>query len=285
MGKIKNDVSTVIIVNKNQQQTQSLRIKTKHIYRLKHYAVFAVLVVLSLVVSVIYLKKENKRNAEERQKLIAEVYRLQGQIPKADTVKETQSRAQQYIEGIESKLKNINSYLAKRGLKGFSHKSIGGPKIDTALSEEQSFAMYDDYLSRILKDVASTPMGYPKVSDLTSFFGYRSDPFNGGHAEFHPGIDFRGNKGDKVTCTANGTVVSAGWSNGYGNCVRIRHANNYETLYGHLSKINVSEGEKVKVGDNIGLVGSTGRSTGNHLHYEVRKNGKLVNPVNYLRLN
>ena len=133
--------------------------------------------------------------------------------------------------------------------------------------------------------VAFTPMGYPHISALTSYFGYRSDPFNSSDAEFHPGIDFKGNKGDDARCTANGTVVFAGWAGGYGNCVRIAHANSYETLYGHLSRISVKVGQDVTVGQKIGEVGSTGRSTGTHLHYEIRKNGKAINPISYLTLN
>jgi len=133
--------------------------------------------------------------------------------------------------------------------------------------------------------VAFTPMGYPHISSLTSYFGYRSDPFDGGHAEFHPGIDFKGERGDAAKCTANGKVVFAGWFGGYGNCVRIQHKNNFETLYGHLSKITVKVGQDVTVGEKVGEIGSTGRSTGNHLHYEIRKNGKPVNPISYLSLN
>ena len=101
----------------------------------------------------------------------------------------------------------------------------------------------------------------------------------------HSGIDFKGEKGDEAKCTANGRVESAGWYGGYGNCVRIMHANNIETLYGHLSRITVKVGQEVTAGQKIGEVGSTGRSTGTHLHYEIRKNGKPVNPVSYLSLN
>ena len=281
MSKNKRDISTVIIVSRDQQQSRSLRIPTKHIYRLKHYLALVVLVIVSLSCSVIYLHRQNQRHEEERQRLLRQVLSLKQQIPEPDTV----NRAQVYIQGIEAKLKKINSYLTKRGLKGFSVKSVGGVAADTSLSEEELYSSYDDYLARVLTGVAFTPMGYPKVSSLTSFFGYRGNPFDSSRGEFHPGIDFRGHRGDKVTCTANGTVISAGWMGGYGNCIRIRHANNYETLYGHLSKINVRVGQKVKVGDKIGAIGSTGRSTGNHLHYEVRKNGKAVNPISYLRLN
>ncbi|MFD2148372.1 M23 family metallopeptidase [Mucilaginibacter antarcticus] len=144
---------------------------------------------------------------------------------------------------------------------------------------------YNDYLTDLVNTVGFTPMGYPRVSSMTSRFGFRSDPFSSGHAEFHPGLDFKGNRGDNASVTANGRVVSAGWNGGYGNCVRVAHTNGYETLYGHLSKITVKVSQKISVGEKVGEIGSTGRSTGSHLHYEVRQNGRPVNPAKFLTLN
>ena len=192
-----------------------------------------------------------------------------------------------YIQAIQEKLQTINSYLRKRGLKGFTTDAVGGDGNAEAarLTDVEKYSLYDEYLDRLVKTVAYTPMGYPKISSFTSFFGYRSDPFNEANAEFHPGIDFKGNHGDEAKCTANGKVVAAGWYGGYGKCVRIEHSNNLETLYGHLSRITVEVGQEVTAGQKIGEIGSTGHSTGTHLHYEVRKNGKAVNPMKYLSLN
>lgn len=145
--------------------------------------------------------------------------------------------------------------------------------------------MYDEYLSRLLNSVAFTPMGYPRISSITSVFGYRSDPFDSENAEYHPGIDFKGAKGDPVHVTADGKVIFTGRKGGYGNCIIVQHKNDFQTLYGHLSHINVEEGQSVSTGDVIGKVGSTGRSTGSHLHYEVRKEGKPINPARFLTLN
>ncbi|QKJ33210.1 M23 family metallopeptidase [Mucilaginibacter mali] len=191
-----------------------------------------------------------------------------------------------YIGSIEQKLTKINDYLSKRGLHGFSFKRIApAKKADSKGKTEAIYSDYDNYLTRLVNNVAYMPMGYPRVSAFTSFFGYRGNPFDFGNSEFHPGIDFRGKTGDPVKCTANGTVEFAGPAGGYGNCVRIKHINNLVTVYGHLSRISVRTGQKVSVGDVIGKVGSTGRSTGAHLHYEVRRNGKAVNPKEYLSLN
>jgi murein DD-endopeptidase MepM/ murein hydrolase activator NlpD len=281
------DVSTIVILNKNKQGTKTLQIKTKHINRLKHYVLSIAGVIVFLVGFIIILQHKNQQQEQEKQQLLSQIVKLKGDIPANISKYNDNNSAQNYIQAIEGKLKKINDYLRKRGLKGFSTKSVGGDANaeGAKLSNKEIYMAYDDYLTKLVNSVAFTPMGYPRVSSLTSFFGYRSDPFNSSHAEFHPGIDFKGSRGDEVKCTANGKVVFAGWSGGYGNCIRVQHPNDFETVYGHLSRIIVKVGQQVGVGEKIGEVGSTGHSTGNHLHYEIRKNGKPVNPVNFLTLN
>lgn len=136
----------------------------------------------------------------------------------------------------------------------------------------------------LMKQMEVIPMGYPYSSRQASGYGYRSNPFTSQGSEFHAGLDFPGKKGDIVKSTAKGVVIGAGWYRGYGKCVRILHANKYQTLYGHLSVIKVKVGEKITAGDPIGKIGSTGRSTGPHLHYEVRLNDKPLNPNLFLRI-
>jgi murein DD-endopeptidase MepM/ murein hydrolase activator NlpD len=281
-----SDVSTVIIVNKNSDP-KTLQVKTKHISRLKHYALGLASVIVLLSLSIVYLRAQNNKQQEEEKQLIAQIVKLKGSIPVPGVKEKKPADAQSYIQSIEGKLQKINDYLKKRGLKGFSTNAVGGnDNADAAkLSDDEAYSLYDEYLNRLVHTVAFTPMGYPHISSLTSYFGYRSDPFNSAHAEFHPGIDFKGTYGDAAKCTANGRVVYAGWLGGYGKCVRVAHMNNYETLYGHLSRITVKVGQDVVVGQKIGEVGSTGHSTGTHLHYEVRKNGKAINPVSFLSLN
>jgi len=287
MNKKPSEISTVVIINKNQQQTKSLQIKTKHINRLKHYAYSILSVVLILLGFVIYLRSQNSKQEQENLQLQAQIIKLKGAIPIVSATENKEGSAQSYIQAIEGKLKTINGYLKRRGLKGFSTKGIGGDANaeGNKLSDTEVYSLYNDYLNHLVGTIAFTPMGYPRISSFTSFFGYRSDPFDDGRAEFHPGIDFKGKKGDAVKCTASGKVIFAGWSNGYGKCIRIAHINSFETVYGHLSRIKVKVGQQVNVGDEIGLVGSTGHSTGAHLHYEVRKNGRPINPVNFLTLN
>lgn len=281
-----HDVSTVIILNKSEAATKTLQIKTKHIHRLRYYALGLFSVLALLVFTIVAMQQRSTRQELEKQQLLSQIKNLKGQIPESLKRAEDEHAAQTYIQAIEGKLKKINEYLRKRGLKGFSTASVGGPgNNDASLPDKDVYMAYDSYLNSVVNAVAFTPMGYPRISSLTSRFGYRSDPFSSSRAEYHPGIDFKGRYGDVVKCTANGRVVSAGWSGGYGNCVRVKHNNGFETLYGHLSRITVKVGQKVNVGDKVGAVGSTGRSTGAHLHYEVRQNGRPVNPTKFLTLN
>ncbi len=115
---------------------------------------------------------------------------------------------------------------------------------------------------------------------MSSGYGYRRDPVYGSSA-FHAGLDFAAQQGTAVYATADGRISHADWKGGYGNCIDIEHGYNYLTRYGHLSKILVKDGQMVRRGEKIGEVGSTGKSTGPHLHYEVRFKDEPQNPINY----
>jgi murein DD-endopeptidase MepM/ murein hydrolase activator NlpD len=127
----------------------------------------------------------------------------------------------------------------------------------------------------------ATPSIWPTRGGLSGFFGGRSDPFTG-EPEYHSGLDISAQKGQSVYATADGVVQSAGYTGDYGNLIVLKHAFGLATRYGHLSSYKVKIGDSVKRGDVIGLVGSTGRSTGAHLHYEILVNGQLMNPLQLL---
>jgi murein DD-endopeptidase MepM/ murein hydrolase activator NlpD len=129
--------------------------------------------------------------------------------------------------------------------------------------------------------LSSTPSISPIRGVLTDGFGGRSDPFTGERGN-HQGIDIASATGQPVLAPADGLVAKAEWANGYGNVIYLSHGFGYATRYGHLSGFNVKPGQKVKRGDVIGFVGSTGRSTGPHLHYEVRIKDKAVNPLEHI---
>ncbi len=131
------------------------------------------------------------------------------------------------------------------------------------------------------KLAAATPSIWPVYGWLTGRFGGRSDPITGEQG-FHAGLDISAPKGQPVFATADGRVESASWADEYGNLVVLRHEFGITTRYGHLSKFNVRAGQTIHRGDVIGYVGSTGRSTGSHLHYEILANGKLLNPLQLL---
>jgi murein DD-endopeptidase MepM/ murein hydrolase activator NlpD len=134
----------------------------------------------------------------------------------------------------------------------------------------------------ILRERGYTPSIWPVVGKLESGFGGRRNPFGGSSYEFHSGQDIDAQTGDPVVAGASGNVTFAGWQNGYGQLVVIDHGGGLTTRYGHLSHIDVSQAQTVARGQFIGRVGSTGRSTGPHLHYEIRINDEPVNPLQYL---
>lgn len=149
-------------------------------------------------------------------------------------------------------------------------------------SEIVSFNKAIQELEETKETVRSFPIANPAPGkSISSKFGHRKDPIIGRSA-FHGGIDFRAPTGTRINATADGKVVKAGRNGGYGNMVEIKHANGLTTRYAHMSRIFVKAGQRVVAGQKIGAAGSTGRSTGPHLHYEVRSGGKPINPIGYL---
>lgn len=180
---------------------------------------------------------------------------------------------------------NPNSLLAS-----VSEKTAkGGPYLKLATSKDGSldprFKQLGVSLARmdaLDRALSGIPQVQPASMEMiSSGFGYRSDPFNGS-AAFHAGLDFKGARGAPIYAAAKGVVRSAGRQQGYGNCIEIDHGNGLVTRYAHMSKFKVKAGQKIAAGDVIGAIGSTGRSTGPHLHFEVRIHGRPVNPRPFL---
>ncbi len=203
-----------------------------------------------------------------------------------------------YEDGMESRVRRMRGIVSDLGL-DMAHLEaatprvpMGGPFIPVKLSPNAGAFERQLYrinitraqMDRLTRTLALVPYRKPVVGEVefTSGFGVRIDPFLGKPA-MHPGLDFRAQTGDPVRATANGRVVNAGWAGGYGRMVEIDHGNGLSTRYGHLSEIDVKVGEYVKIGQVLGLVGSTGRSTGPHLHYETRIDGEAVDPQKFLR--
>jgi murein DD-endopeptidase MepM/ murein hydrolase activator NlpD len=125
---------------------------------------------------------------------------------------------------------------------------------------------------------SNLPTVWAHLGKINNEYGFRRNPFGGRSYEFHGGLDIDGERGDAVIAPANGVVTKAGWQGGYGNLIEVDHGNGLTTRYGHLSNIEIQVGDSVQRGQVIGAVGSTGRSTGPHLHYELRVNDKPINP-------
>jgi murein DD-endopeptidase MepM/ murein hydrolase activator NlpD len=202
-------------------------------------------------------------------------------------------------ERFDLRAKRIHSVLSDLGVdtkKGAPAGTVvaaaGGPFVPVTLRKDASgfdrqlyrINMARANADRLVRMLGAVPVRKPITGDidLSSNFGVRSDPFLGRPA-MHTGLDFRSSTGDPVRATANGTVETAGWNGGYGKMIEIDHGNGFSTRYGHLSEIDVKVGQTVRIGQVIGKVGSTGRSTGPHLHYETRIDGDAVDPQKFLR--
>jgi len=178
--------------------------------------------------------------------------------------------------------------LQKLGIKPASAgqaSGVGGPF--ESIGNPTFKALFNSWkkLDQLQNDVIAIPSDKPinAAVTFTSGFGVRDDPFHKG-AAMHPGIDLAGSYGTPIYATADGTVVRAGWNNGgYGNMVELDHGRGIMTRYGHMSAVLVHAGDHVTRGQQIGRMGSTGRSTGNHLHYEVRIDGHPVNPIPFMK--
>jgi len=160
--------------------------------------------------------------------------------------------------------------------------NTGGPVTPDSLNGENVELATQLRLIQTTADPAFIPNIWPHLGKINNEFGFRRNPFGGRTYEFHPGMDIDGERGDLVIAPAGGTVINASWKGGYGNMVEIDHGNGLTSRYGHLSKIDVEVGDSVTRGQLIAYIGSTGRSTGPHLHYEIRLNDRPINPRHFL---
>jgi murein DD-endopeptidase MepM/ murein hydrolase activator NlpD len=275
---METDRYTVMLVTAGHEGAKSFSVKKSHI-RIACFSiiVFAFISLFSFGTSYVYYKDSAKKS-QSVNKLISTINLLSQDIDENNII---ESKLREKLQGIEETLLEMQDILQKKGIK--KELAIGGEFIPA----ESISLSYVDYMQKdidnLFNTMRSTPVGTPLKGKTTSNFGYRKDPFKR-KTGFHSGIDIDANYGQPIVATADGIVTQASWHSSYGKTVIIKHEDKYETLFGHLSAITVKEGDKVKVGDVIGKAGSTGRSTGTHLHYEVIKDGKRVNPKTFLSL-
>ncbi len=199
--------------------------------------------------------------------------------------------AQKRTEEAEMAIRNFGLNPDKLTANLDTNTAMGGPliplfdgndDIHPTLERLSNALQRMDALERTLLAIPSAMPA--NIANMSSNYGYRRDPFTGGGA-MHNGIDFKGPHGEPILAAATGTVTHAGWQSGYGKTVEITHGNGLMTRYAHLSRISVTTGQEVEQGLQVGAMGSTGRSTGTHLHFEVRLNGRAINPRPFLETN
>jgi len=157
----------------------------------------------------------------------------------------------------------------------------GGP-VDDGVEGEDAEIDSEVLAVKNASDPANLPTMWAHLGKINNEFGFRRNPFGGRAYEFHPGMDIDGERGEPVLAPGNGVVIKAGVTGGYGNMVEIDHGHGLTSRYGHLSRIDAEVGETITRGTVLGQIGSTGRSTGPHLHFELRLNDKPINPRHFL---
>ncbi|HAF31551.1 MAG TPA: peptidase M23 [Anaerovibrio sp.] len=239
------------------------------------------------------LKEANSLQQEQLLELSKKATSLQDEVEQLGQI-EKELRQLSGVAGDEAGDVNSNDGDGTHNGQGGPYKQLDLKDVSNALDNvEKRVAQRRASLTR-LRDIlneqhrqiqqqesvnASTPSIWPSTGDVSSPFGMRW-----GGSDFHPGIDIADDYGTPIVATADGIVTVAGWnSGGYGNMVDIDHGNGFMTRYGHAQQVVVSAGEHVKRGQVIAYMGSTGFSTGPHVHYEVRVNGQIVNPAGYIR--
>lgn len=201
--------------------------------------------------------------------------------------------AQKITKVAQIRAKRAEEEIRKLGLspKQFVRNDAqGGPFIPYFNGENQDprFAQMASalaYMHALEEGLNSVPSAMPAASyKLSSAFGYRRDPITGGGA-MHSGLDFKSSHGTPILAAADGIITKAGWMGGYGKTIEITHGNGLMTRYAHMSRLTAKVGQAIDRGNQIGRMGSTGRSTGTHLHFEVRHNGRAINPRKFLEAN
>ena len=271
--------NTIIFVPHARARFRQLTISTRFI------AVCAAAAAFLLVATLAFGWSFFSTSASDRQ------YRMA--MAENDRLRAAAATMHQRLDGITKQMSDFEARTRRlaivAGLADSVRSGMGGPQMgsqpETLASESallsSRLTLLEGQFSRRSALIASTPTVWPVHGVVNSGFGARSDPINGLPA-IHEGVDISTARSEPVLATADGVVLRSGWAGEYGKAIAILHGDRYETLYGHLEQTLVTEGQQVHRGDRVGLVGSTGRSTGPHLHYEVHVDGRPVNPLEYI---
>ena len=264
-------------------------------YQLSKYGLLALsgvaLTVLTVLVVMSYLGLSNPRQGKKVGELEEKIQHLE---LANEEYHRNSVRMEEKLNGFEEKAAKLAGFV---GVEAHEEAGIGGPDLDAELNPylrydlgmlnkktellEAHFVDLDNAFEEQSNMLDATPSILPARGWISSGFKMRTDPFTKKRT-WHNGIDISAQQGTPIYAPAQGVVTSKGYSGGFGNMVTIDHGNGIRTRYGHLHNFNVSKGQRVERGDLIGYVGSTGRSTAPHLHYEIHKEKKAQNPMKYI---
>ncbi len=276
---MENNKVTVLIISNDDKEVKSFKLSTNLISNYRKYLIWISSFVTFVFIILCALVFDSISQRFNNSGLTSRINLMNEQLEVYDSLKMLQK-----INSIDNNIAMINSYLYERGMLEMGNagrESLSREKGRTIIDKINYFENKSVLFYKTLRDL---PIGLPYYGELSSDYGYRRNPFGGYNGEFHPGLDFKGETGDPVYATGDGFIDRCDWYSGYGNAVVITHRKGFKSLYGHLSRVNVVQGQEVKAGDLIGFLGSTGRSTGPHLHYEIRKEGEDINPQPFLKL-
>ena len=283
--RLKQDYFIVVLAHSLHGRLRRVHIPHKFVYGVLMLAVFGLISVVGVISSYarMALKVANYNSLKvEADGLRARYTRLQNTVQQTNEQLATlQNFAQEVTVAyrIKQKLEGPADLLSEARLTPTLQQTVA--EYDYLLS---SIPPRISHESRSVLHTTMAPAGWPIMGRLESGFGARSDPFSQ-EGSYHSGLDITAPIGTRVNVTADGVVLTAGFAaglSGYGRVVVIDHGNGYQTLYGHLSRVMVMPGQQVRQGDAVGEVGMTGRTTGPHLHYEVRMGSAPVNPYRFL---
>lgn len=272
---MKKQKTSVLFISNNGKTRKPVQVPTSLILYWRRYLLGAIgiIIVLGLISSFLIYQQTSSYYA--RKLTLVERLKMNTDISK---VQHSFDRINEYID-------RVNVLLQSKGLPLITHDTAYRPEGSVTFDNiKEATSDYNRTLQHLEQTIKNYPIGKPHRGVITSTFGSRANPFSGSGAEHHKGIDFRGKTGEAIRTTASGKIAYAGVRGGYGNCVIVSHKNGLETLYGHMSVISARVGASVTSGDIVGRVGSTGRSTGPHLHYEIHRNGTRIDPYEYLTI-
>ncbi|MDN5332022.1 MAG: hypothetical protein PWP45_1247 [Tepidanaerobacteraceae bacterium] len=300
-GGKKQKLVTFMIIPHSEKSTFSISISCSFIKALKYIAAGTAFSLAAVGIYFFASYRELKVKNEELSSKVQKYSEIQARLNYYEEKTKSMEQKIREMEVLDASLRQLlkDDPLLKDKLNRTSSRNLqpelasrSGVDRETALEKLEELEQELDERKTSMKELisaieqrnkrlAATPSIWPVQGRITSRFGYRRSPF-GKSTEFHDGIDIAAPYGSAVKATADGRVTFAGYRAGYGYTVEISHGYGCETAYSHLSKISVREGQYVNKGQTIGKVGSSGRSTGPHVHYMVKVNGSLVNPEKFL---